>query len=73
MKKVTKTEKKQRDPLPTNDNQKIDQKSLDKRVDAAKTVLKNNTAELKKMESKRDLHGFNLGGLTATDLYNNAK
>jgi hypothetical protein len=25
------------------------------------------------MESQRDLHGFNLGGVTATDLYNNVK
>lgn len=35
--------------------------------------MKQNASKLHEMEGKKDLHGFNLSGMTATDLYNNVK
>ncbi|KAG2210569.1 hypothetical protein INT47_002511 [Mucor saturninus] len=62
--------------LPTNKTQELlekDQKVLDEKIEASKQIVDKNTLALKDMENKRDLHGFNLSGLTATDLYNNTK
>ncbi|CAO3632455.1 unnamed protein product [Mucor hiemalis] len=62
--------------LPTDKTKELiekDQNSLNERIETAKETIKSNTNELEKMSSRRDLHGFNLGGVTATDLYNNTK
>lgn len=62
--------------LPTDKTKALiekDQHSLNERIETAKETIKHNTSELEKMSSRKDLHGFNLGGVTATDLYNNTK
>jgi hypothetical protein len=46
---------------------------LDEKVEAAKNIIKNNAKKIEEIEGKRDVHGFSLNGITATDLYNNTK
>lgn len=61
------------DSWSSTTNFQVDQKVLDEKIEASKQIVDKNTLALKDMENKRDLHGFNLSGLTATDLYNNTK
>ncbi|KAI9473923.1 MAG: hypothetical protein EXX96DRAFT_621551 [Benjaminiella poitrasii] len=61
--------------LPTEDAKSLierDQKLLDEKIDTARGIMKQNTIAIQEMEGKNDVHGFNLKGITATDLYNNA-
>ncbi|OBZ88287.1 p53 and DNA damage-regulated protein 1 [Choanephora cucurbitarum] len=59
--------------LPT-DNVKTmlqkDQKALDEKIDEARKVMKQNALAIQRIEGKNEIHGFNLKGMTATDLYN---
>jgi hypothetical protein len=49
----------------------IDQKLLDEKIETSRELMKQNASKIHQMEGKKDLHGFNLSGITATDLYNN--
>ncbi|KAI7907559.1 uncharacterized protein BX663DRAFT_3805 [Cokeromyces recurvatus] len=62
--------------LPAKDTKMLierDQKLLDEKIDIARDIMKRNTIAIQEMEGKNDVHGFNLKGITATDLYSNVK
>ncbi|KAI8366219.1 hypothetical protein BD560DRAFT_153679 [Blakeslea trispora] len=50
-----------------------DQKALDEKIDRAREGMKQNAMAIQRIEGKNQIHGFNLKGMTATDLYNSVQ
>ncbi|KAI8970517.1 hypothetical protein BDB01DRAFT_855375 [Pilobolus umbonatus] len=62
--------------LPTQSVKELiedDQKNLDEKINMARDTMKKNAALISQIEGKDDMHGFNLKGMTATDLYNSVR
>ncbi|KAI8083814.1 hypothetical protein BDF21DRAFT_492713 [Thamnidium elegans] len=62
--------------LPTKKTQELienEQDLLEEKIEISKQVIQKDRLRLQQLESKKDLHGFNLTGMTATDMYNNNK
>ncbi|CAO3698566.1 unnamed protein product [Rhizopus microsporus] len=62
--------------LPTDKTKELiqkDQSLLDEKIEEARNKMKVNAAKIQEIEGKKDMHGFNLSGITATDLYNSVK
>jgi hypothetical protein len=51
---------------------KTDQKNLEKEISSLRDTIKKKTTELEKLETGeiKKMKGFELGGITANDLYN---